>query len=230
MNQITMQENQAERFIYTNNSIILSQNRYNMDIKKSQLDILNLFRKNIFLSETIRSISIKIKKPYQQVHRVIQELKDKKILSIKEVGKGKVCELALSNETISVLSFLDEQEALERNITLIKDILQHKELLDDIVLVTGSYTKGTETKKSDIDLVVITKEDAFSKQRLIENLTALLLPKVHPIAITQKDFVSMLTDKKASFGKEIFKQRLIYRGASRYYELIKEAIDNGFRD
>ncbi len=200
-----------------------------MEIKRSQLDILNLYRKNIFLSGTIRSISMKIKKPYQQVHRVVQELKNKNILTLREVGKGKICEISLTPNTISVLSFLDEQEALEKKIAPLKEVLQYREFLDDIILITGSYAKGTETKKSDIDLVVITKEDAFSKQKLIENLTSLLLPRIHAIVITQRDFVLMLTDKKATFGKEIFKQRLIYRNASRYYELIKEAIDNGFR-
>ena len=39
----------------------------------------------------------------------------------------------------------------------------------------------------------------------------------------------MLLDTKENYGKEIFKNRLLFRNSRRYYELIKEAIKNGFR-
>ena len=60
-------------------------------------------------------------------------------------------------------------------------------------------------------------------------MTSLMLPKFHPLVITQKNFIDMLLDKKQNFGKEIFNNRLLFRNASRYYELIKEAMENGFR-
>jgi len=66
-------------------------------------------------------------------------------------------------------------------------------------------------------------------QKLIENLTSLYLPKIHAFVITQKDFKEMLLDSKANFGKEMFKSRLLFKNTFRYYELLKEAIENGFR-
>ena len=108
-------------------------------------------------------------------------------------------------------------------------ILAFKEFLDDIVIVTGSYAKGKQNAKSDVDIAIITKEDAFSKQKLIENLTSLFLPKTHPLTMTYKDFISMLLEKKENFGKEVFKNRILFRNSSRYYKLIKEAKENGFR-
>ncbi len=200
-----------------------------MQIKKSHLDILNLFRKNIFLSDTIRKIALILKKDYPTVYNAIKELSEMKIIKIKKIGKSKVCEVFLNPEAISILSFLDEQESLSRKIPNIGNILNFNEFLDDILIVTGSYAKGKQTIKSDIDLVIITKASAFKKQKLIENLTSLLLPRIHPIVITQKDFVGMLLDRKPNFGKEIFKNRLLFRNVSRYYELIKSAVENGFR-
>lgn len=201
-----------------------------MQIKKNQLEILNLFRKNIFLSETIRGISKLIRKDYPNVYNAIKELSDKNIIKIKKIGKANVCSLLFTREAISTLSFLDEHEAFLKKIPNINKILDFKEFLEDIVLVTGSYPKGKETSKSDIDLVIITKDNAFNKQKLIENLTSLFLPRIHPITITNKDFIDMLSDRKENFGKEIFKNRLLFRNASRYHELIKEAIENGFRN
>lgn len=198
-------------------------------LKKSQIRILDLFRKDIFLSKTIREISMLLKKDYPTVHRAVNELEKNGVLSIRKAGNARVCELSLSTETITILSFLDEQEALSKKIPNIDKILGFKEFIEDIILVTGSYAKGKETKQSDIDLVIITKNNVFKKQKLLENLTALLLPKIHPIVISQKDFITMLLEKKASFGKEIFKNRLIFRNTSRYYWLLKEAIEHGFR-
>jgi len=200
-----------------------------MQIKKSHLIILDIFRKKIFLAKTIREISLLIKKDYPTVYNAIMELSDEKIIKLKKVGNSKLCELNFSPEAISVLSFLDEQEALSKKVPNIDNILNFKEFLDDIIIVGGSYAKGKETSKSDIDLVIVTKEDAFNKQKLLENMTSLMLPKFHPLVITQKNFIDMLLDKKQNFGKEIFNNRLLFRNASRYYELIKEAMENGFR-
>ncbi|MBS3078511.1 nucleotidyltransferase domain-containing protein [Candidatus Pacearchaeota archaeon] len=118
---------------------------------------------------------------------------------------------------------------MSKKIPNIEKILDFKEFLDDIVLVTGSYANNKQTSKSDIDLVIITKEDPFKKQKLIDNLTSLFLPKFHPIVISYKDFIEMLLDTKENYGKEIFKNRLLFRNSRRYYELIKEAVKNGFR-
>src|SRR3989344_6990052 len=127
-------------------------------MKKSHIDIINLYRKNIFLSQTIRAISLTLKKPYPPVHRAIHELAKEKILRLKEVGKSKACELQLNPKSISILSFLDNQEAFSKEIPNMNKILGFKEFLDDIVIVTGSYAKGTQTKKSDIDVVLIAKD------------------------------------------------------------------------
>ena len=199
-------------------------------ITKNQLEILNLFRKNIFLSETIRAIAKITRKSYPKIHQAIKELNKRNVIKIKKVGNSNVCELNLSNEAVSYFSLLDEQEAFSQKIPHIEKILEFKEFLDDIILVTGSYAGHRQTSKSDIDLVIITKENAFRKQKLIDNLTKLFIPRIHPITITYKDFIEMLLEKKENFGKEIFKKKLLFRNPSRYYKLIAQAIENGFRN
>jgi predicted nucleotidyltransferase len=198
-------------------------------IKKSQIEIMDLFRKNIFLKETIRKISFILKKDYPNTYNAILELQKEELVKIEKIGKSKLCSVELNEKTVSLFSFLDKQDAFSRNIPNINKILEFKEFLDDILLVTGSYALGEQTKKSDLDLVLITKEKAFEKQKLIENLTLLMHPKVHCLVFIYKDFIDMLMDKKSNFGKEVFKKRLIFKNASRYYYLIKEAIENGFR-
>jgi len=210
--------------------IILSENSDNMNLKKTQIEILNLYRRNVFLSETIRGVSLKLKKGYDPIYNAIQELVEQGVLTLKDVGNSKACELQLSPKSMSILSFLDEQEAFEKKIPNMNKILGFKEFLDDIILVAGSYAKGTQTKKSDIDVVLIAKDNAFEKDKLLTTLTDLMTPDIHVIVFSHKDFIDMLIEKKASFGKEAYYNHLIFRNAGRYYTLLKEAIDNGFRN
>jgi predicted nucleotidyltransferase len=184
-------------------------------IKKSQLNIINLFRKNIFLKKTIREISMLLKK--------------EELLTIETIGKSKVCSAKLDQKTVSLFCFLDEQESFEANIPNICKILDFKEFNEDLILITGSYVLGKQTKTSDIDLVLIVKEKAFEKQKLLENITSLMIPKIHALVFSQKDFIDMLLDKKPNFGKEIFNKHLIFKNTVKYYDLIKEAIEHGFR-
>ena len=199
-------------------------------LKKTQIGIINLFRKNIFLRKTIREVSLILKKDYPNTYNAIMELEKEGLIKIEKVGNSKVCFIELNKKTTSFLSFLDEQEAISANIPNIDKILSTKEFNDDILFVAGSYAIGKQTKTSDIDLVIITKEKAFEKQKLLENLTSLMTPRVHCLVFTYKDFVDMLLSKEPNFGKEIFNKRLIFKNTSRYYDLISEAIINGLRN
>ncbi len=198
-------------------------------IKKSQLDVVNLFRKNTFLKKTIREISLLLKKDYPNTYNAIIELEKEGLLKIEKIGKSKVCSIEFNQKTISLFSFLDEQESFGVNIPNINKVLDFKEFNEDIILVTGSYALGKQTKTSDLDLILIVKEKAFERQKLLENLTSLMIPKVHALVFSYKDFVDMLLDKKPNLGKEIFNKRLIFKNTTKYYNLINEAIEHGFR-
>ena len=191
---------------------------------------MNLFRKNLLLKKTIREVSLLLKKDYPNTYNAVIELEQESFIKIERVGKSKVCFIELNQKTISLFSFLDEQEALGMKIPNINKILDFKELDEDIIIVTGSYVLGKQKKESDIDLIFIVKEKAFEKQKLLENLTSLIIPKIHVLVFSQKDFIDMLLDKKPNLGKEIFNKHLIFRNATKYYNLVKEAIEHGFRD
>ena len=200
-----------------------------MRITKNKIEILKLFKENIFLSCTIRKISILLNKSYPKIYDSLKELEKEGIINIKKVGNSGICEIKLAKESISILSFIEGQEAFSKNIPNIDKILDFEQLFNDIMIVTGSYAKGKQTKTSDIDLAIITNENAFEKQKLIENLTLLFIPEVHVIFFTVNDFKEMLLGKEQNFGKEVFKNHLILRNPERYYLIIKEVIGHGFR-
>jgi len=198
-------------------------------LTKNQINILELFRKNIFLNESIRKIASMLKKSYSKIYESIKSLESQKIIEIKKVGGSNICSLKLNKESIAILSFLDKQESFSKKIPNVNKLLEFKEFLDDILVVAGSYAKGKQTKKSDIDVALITKDNAFKKKGLMENMTLTFLPEIHITAFSYKDFVNMLLNNEFNFGKEIFKSHLIFRNPERYYELINEAIKSGFK-
>ena len=200
-----------------------------MKLPKNLLEVMELFRKDIFLSKTIREISLTLKRPYPKIHAAITELGKRNILAISTVGHSSMCALKLSKEAISLLSFLDAQEAIASRVPNIDKVLEFGEFYDDIIIVAGSYAKGTQSKKSDIDIVIIPKTDAMHKQKALENLTLTFFPPIHPLSFTRQDFIDMLLSKKENFGKEVFRNHLIFSNAERYHLLVKEAIGHGFR-
>jgi predicted nucleotidyltransferase len=197
---------------------------------KNEMKILDLFRKNLFLKASIHEIMKKIySKSYQRIYDAITNLIKKNILKSEKIGNLRLISLKLTRESNIALSYLDDFE--NKNIPNYSKIIEIKEISDNIILVTGSYAKGTATKKSDLDLVVIVPNemDIVKIQKKIENETMLYVPEMHIYVFRKKDFVEMLVEKKENYGKEIFKNNILLKNSQLYYELIKEAFENGFK-
>ncbi len=194
---------------------------------KNQKLILELFRKNIFLKTSILNLSKLLKKSYPKIYDAVKILESNKILNVEKIGNTKQVSLILNHTSIQNLSLLDEQS----NIPNYEKIINLKEISQYLILITGSYIKGTANKQSDLDLVVIVpdNQNAMEIQKLVENLTILYHPKVHLYVLNNKDFIEMLLDKKENYGKEIFKNHVILKNAYIYYENLKEALEHGFR-
>ena len=197
---------------------------------KNELKVINLFRKNIFLNASIREIMKKVgSNSYQRVYEAIESLVKKNILSLEKKSSLNLISLKISRETILNLAFLEEKEG--NKIPNYSKIIEIKEITDYLILVTGSYAKGNYNKKSDLDLVIIApnKENIVAIQKLVKNITMLFVPEVHLYVITKKDFIEMLKSKNENYGKEIVKNKIILKNGQIYYELIKEAIENGYK-
>jgi len=199
-------------------------------LSKNELKILNLFRKEIFLKTSIREIMKKIEsKAYQRVYEAIQSLEKKQTLSSEKLGNTSLISLKMSRNTFLNLSFLDEQEI--ETIPNAQKIIALKEITDYLIVAAGSYANGKATRTSELDLVIIIpdKEDVVYIQKIVDNLTMLFVPEIHLYVFRKKDFIEMLTEKKENYGKEIFKNHIILKNAQIYYELLNEAIENGFK-
>ncbi len=100
------------------------------------------------------------------------------------------------------------------------------------LIVTGSYAKGKQKLTSDLDVVIIcddsSKPDKFYAE--LRMLCELNIPEIHLYTFKKSEFLAMLLNKEANYGKEIVKNCLVFAGGREYYAIIGEAVHNGFND
>lgn len=204
-----------------------------MIITKKELRIVDVFRRDLFSSYTIHKLMEKLKTgSYSWTFNAVKKLQKQGIILFEKKGHSTLCRINLDSQlAITYLSLLDELEALSKNIPNIQEIKKVVPTDYFTLLVAGSYAEGKQTKKSDLDVVVIVDDQADVKKILnaVRNKGDLLIPAVHAYVFKRGEFLKMLLADEENYGKFVFKKRLIFFGAKNYYLIIKGAIRNGFR-
>jgi hypothetical protein len=99
-----------------------------------------------------------------------------------------------------------------------------------IFIITGSYATNTQNKDSDLDVVILC-EDTIDPKKIYAELKQdceLNIPQIHLYVFKTSEFLDMLLNKNANYGKEIANKNLILFGGESYYSIISEAVKNGF--
>jgi len=184
-----------------------------------KLEILRLLIENRSSDFTIRQIALKRKINYKSAYNNIWTLKDEGVVSLTEYGNSTICRFNYSfNESV----FSVEKQRLY-------DLLRRKDfqvLYDSLcsinsqfmMLLFGSYVKKTESKNSDIDLLLIS-----DYPKVVESQISLLPLKIHLTSITYKEFLAMFRSKEFSVVSEAVKFNIPLIGVEDYYRLIKNA-------
>lgn len=187
----------------------------------NKLKIINYLGKNQGKKFTMHGLSNLVNIPYASFHRAIQGMGD--VIEAESIGKSKVICLNADNPILKSLLTVSSDE--ERKEFLIKHLIIKKissELrTESIVVLFGSYAKGKETEKSDIDILVINngkKELSFSKYEV------LFKKKINPIFITQDEFKDMLNDKEENIGKQALKSHIILNNPEGFWKLVLNGI------
>lgn len=90
-----------------------------------------------------------------------------------------------------------------------------------IMLVFGSYAKGTQTKDSDLDLLIIVpmKADIPVMEKAAQQYTKV---KKGIIVVDAQNFTEMIKNsRELSVGNEAKKNHILIYGAEQYYQLLK---------
>lgn len=156
---------------------------------------------------------------YKNVYNSVKKLEKDGLISLEKFGNAFNCVL---NQKIHPILFEAEYE---RRKGLLKDkniYILYKKLnslnFSFISLIFGSYAKGTSSKSSDIDLMVIGEKN---QEKEIGRVISLLPLKIHFIFLTFEEFLSMERSKEFTVVSEVIKKNIILIGIEDYYRLIE---------
>ena len=166
--------------------------KYN--INQTTLKILALYRNNYNVSLHVREISRKTNVDVKAVQLQLKRLEGSNILSSTLKGKNKEYRLNLSNLTAKHYMTMAEAFStiifLSKNFMIKKTASETGDKIDGIMLLFGSFAKGSATKKSDIDIFVITNKK-FDKSA-IDEVGAIIGRKISIKSSTKKQFLDGL--------------------------------------
>ncbi|NOQ37772.1 HTH domain-containing protein [archaeon] len=185
----------------------------------SEIKIIRLLLENKEMRFTIKKISEALDINYRIAHEKITKLEKEGLVAIESAGNSKLCRFSGKfNEKVFEAEHLRRKE-LFRN----KDFLIiHNRLADleypFIVLLFGSYAKGTADKHSDIDILTVGGDE-----KEMHAVVSLLPDKIHLTAVNYKDFISMAKSRGFNVVNEVIKNNIILIGIEEYYRLLKNA-------
>jgi len=202
---------------------------------KKEYEILYEFIKTPwkkFTFKDIKNLSGKTSESY--VHRCLKKYVEQGVLSQEKAGNVLLYSLNLrSIKTQCYAGFISEYVAWKKKYIphdIIESIASKIPTSFYSLIITGSYANNQQKKNSDIDMVIIC-DGCFDPKQIYAELShdcELSIPQIHLYVFKKLDFLLMLTNKKANYGKEIANNCLIFAGGKEYYSIIQEAKQNGF--
>jgi predicted nucleotidyltransferase len=151
------------------------------------------------------------------------------MITIQEKANLRLCKLSLENPQmialIESLRWLDFTRKRSDIGLLVADIVSKSELPYFTLAVFGSYAKGTMTKRSDLDMLLVIPDRKFEDtiETAIKSARALSNIPVHDVVVTCAEFVSMLRETKINVAKESLEARYIGYGAEAFYTLLRRS-------
>lgn len=197
-------------------------------LTRTQEEILGSLLGNPEEKLTIRGIAKKLGKSYSLVYNNIADLEKKKLIIKQDVPPGQIVvlnEFAPSDILVDI-ELKKKNEFLKKHLWMkvfLEDVFNSINNVFFVLLVFGSYAKGTQTKKSDIDLLFIVKDKKDIEK--IENSVKEIYSKVKMGMnfSDANDFIEMIKNtNKMNIGNEAKKHHIILYGAEMYYQLLKK--------
>lgn len=160
-----------------------------------------------------RDISKKLRMNQKTVSNILNKLEKEHVLKFSIEGKNKYYSLNKFNPNIKEIIKLIEINRKIRFINRYKKFIELFNRLesrtDGILILFGSYANFSSDEKSDLDILII------GKNQEINDLEELYNIKLNLVKITKKKF-----NKEEILIKEIIKNHIILKGVEEFIELL----------
>ena len=204
---------------------------------KKEYELLIPFIRGPWKNRTFKDIKKLCKKTSESyVYNALKRYVKEEILSEEKAGNVILYSLNISNPKAQVYAgFIAEHIAWKTKhlpFDLIKKVIEKIPTTYFTFIITGSYARNKQKETSDVDIVIIVDDKAETKhiQAQIHYTCELSIPHGHLYVFKKSEFLEMLLNNEANYGKEISINNLILYGGAEYYNIMCEAIKNGFND
>lgn len=172
---------------------------------------------------TIKEIKERVDYSYERVNSALKSLTEKKIVIEKQKGKTLLYSLDINSLCSYSLGFI--RYMLQRKVDFIR---KHRPIFKAIqevenhpltwsLILFGSYSKGTETKQSDVDLMVTCIP---SKEKEVESFVKSLKHKYginfSPIVIPMQEFPNIKNDNP-ELWYDLKRHAIVFKGDDNFY-------------
>jgi predicted nucleotidyltransferase len=183
----------------------------------NKIKILKLLVNNKEKRFTINKIAESLKMNYRTAYENTIQLEKESLIKITKVGNSKLCEFTYRFDSRVFEAEYQRKQELFKN----KDFLVIHNRLSElkfpfIALLFGSYSKGTASKHSDIDILIIGGDE-----KEINTAISLLPNQIHLTFATYADFIHMAKSKEFTAVSEALKNNIILIGIEEYYRLLE---------
>lgn len=167
---------------------------------------------------TIKKIQDRCSYSYERVNTALKQLTEKKIISEKKIGKTLTYSLDFHHlySKLAFYRFMTEKiiKFSNKHKKIFRAIKELEEEPFDIIILFGSYSKGTETMNSDIDLMII----ANTKNR--ENQVYGLKHKYNldfaPVFVKKEEFPKIKKENKVLW-ESLRDFGVVFKGENLFY-------------
>lgn len=170
-------------------------------------------------SFTFHELSKLLSIPYATFYRTTKLMDD--LINVQVKGKSKLISINWTEIVLSYLaiaSFEEKKEFMQKH-QIIRRIEQKAK---EITLVFGSYAKGKQNKRSDIDVMIINEKG--KKNNDFSDLELLYDVKINPIFFTKEEFVQMLTDKEENVCTQALNNHVLLSGFTEFWRLVVDGV------
>jgi predicted nucleotidyltransferase len=171
--------------------------------------------------KSIKQLSNDLNMNYSNVHTIVKKLQRAKLISLEKYGGAYECRLLKKvDPLIFHAEYLRCQDLLNQNKNLkILNSKLNSLKFPFIAIIFGSYAKGTKSKTSDIDLMIISESD---KEKIFERIVNLLPLDIHLVAFNYDQFLSMANNREFSVVSEALNRNIILIGIEDYYRMLED--------
>lgn len=169
---------------------------------------------------TSKDIEKKTGLSHETTFRILKKLVREKHLREKKVGKTNVYEFVKDDLTYQVFVHYITNKRLafkERHLLIYKRLYEFLNELspEGPAIIFGSYSKETETKKSDIDLLCVTARN--NSGRLAQEFKTKYDLNIHVLAVKPSDFKNIKKDNPV-FWNDLIEYGLVLDGIDYYFK------------